>query len=291
MWLRVWIPERLRNYGLPKSPFIKNGMTKRRYFIEIAYDGTQYAGWQSQPQDTTIQDILEQKMSTQWREDIQVVGCGRTDAGVHAIGYFAHFDTSKELNDDHLHKLNSYLPEDIVVHRIVQVKSDAHARYDAEYRRYKYYLHFKKSIFNRKYSLYVPDKKSYRMDKFHEVAELIKKYHEFKPFCKSGAQVHHYQCDIKDLSWQFNLINDTGVLTITSNRFLHGMIRFIVGCTLNIAADRMTIQDLTHSLENQVPLSMPYKAPAHGLMLDFISYPYICSSRDYVTIFPAYANG
>lgn len=262
-----------------------------RYFVELAYDGTAYAGWQSQPKGHTVQDVLQEKMSAQWREDIKLVGCGRTDSGVHAKGYFAHFDTEKELDENHLHKLNAFLPDDIAVRRFVKVHEGAHARFDANRRQYRYFIHFRKSVFDKNYSLYVPDKKNYNPALFHEIAKLLPQYEAFKPFCKSGAEVEHYRCKIYKMQWEINEERDTAVLTIEANRFLHGMIRFIVGCTLHYAAGRILLEDIVESMDNQSPLPMPYCAPAHGLIFDAVTYPYIYSSQDYITTYPAYANG
>lgn len=262
-----------------------------RYFVELAYDGTGYAGWQTQPRDTTIQDVLEEKLSAQWREPINLTGCGRTDSGVHARGYFAHLNTEKELGPNHVFKINAFLPDDISVHRFVKVKPDAHARFDATQRRYRYHIHFNKSPFLGRYSLYIPGQRNYNLNKFQQLADLLGSYADFKPFCKAGSEVKHYGCRIDDVHWQIDRKKAQATLCIKANRFLHGMIRLIVGSTLHVAAGHMSVEDIKQSMDKQETIPKPYLAPAHGLILDKITYPYICSSPDYAAIFPACANG
>lgn len=261
-----------------------------RYFVELAYDGSAYSGWQIQPDSPTIQELLQEKMSLQWNEEIGLTGCGRTDAGVHARGYFAHFETEKILMGDHLFKLNTFLPEDIVVHRFVKMEDSAHARYDAIRRRYRYFIHFNKSVFKRKYSYYLPVKRNYDLNKFNLLANLLREYMDFQPFCKVNSDVNSFRCKISTIYWEIDREAQTATLTVESNRFLHGMIRLLVGCTLYVAAGRMSLHDVRKSMETQTPLSMPFSAPAHGLFLDHITYPYISSSPNYASIFPAFAN-
>ncbi len=255
-----------------------------RYFIELSYDGTAYAGWQIQPSIPTVQAILEEKMSTQWRESIKLTGCGRTDAGVHARGYFAHFDTEKTLDKGMMYKLNAFLPDDIAVHAFHRVKEDAHARFDAIKRRYRYFIHFEKSPFYRNYSFYIPHRRSYRLDLMSELTTLLTDYNAFKPFCKAGAEVKHYRCRIDNMYWEVDENKRVARLTVEANRFLHGMIRFIVGASLSVAAGRMSLIEVRDSMDKQIALPLAYKAPACGLFLDKISYPYLISSESFPSL-------
>ncbi|MEX0996492.1 MAG: tRNA pseudouridine(38-40) synthase TruA [Flavobacteriaceae bacterium] len=241
-----------------------------RYFIEIAYNGKNYHGWQIQPDASSVQQTLEEALSTLLRKKIDIVGAGRTDAGVHARQIFAHFDFAQAFDSKELcYKLNSFLPKDIAVKNIRSVKADAHARFDANSRTYEYHLCLEKNPFTTDFSYQlhqIPDVK-----KMNEAAKILFDYNDFQCFSKSKTDVKTYHCIITFAEWK--LTNNTLVFTITADRFLRNMVRAIVGTLLEIGHGKLEINDLHEIIKSKSRSKAGTSAPAEGLFLTRVEYP------------------
>jgi tRNA pseudouridine38-40 synthase len=242
-----------------------------RYAIALAYNGEKYEGWQIQPGRPTIQSALQAAMTTLCRNQLEVVGCGRTDSGVHAKEYIAHFDLNEALPKDFVYHLNAILPQDIAIKEIKMVSDDFHARYDAISRTYEYYLHGFKSPFI--------DQLSFRIKQFDRLnpillqsaADLLLHYDEFFPFCISNSNVDNYKVKLILAKWE---LIEKGKLkfTIKANRFLRGMVRLITGMCVNVALEQLTLEQVKLSLDQQVILPKSLSLPPHGLYLVNVEY-------------------
>lgn len=242
-----------------------------RWQIHLRYLGTHYSGWQRQPDAHTVQQTLEEAFSLILRQPIEIVGCGRTDAGVHAREYVAHTEvTEVDLTDKIMYQINAVLPDDISIHRMREAASSFHARFDAVERAYRYYMHYQKDPFLHGISYYFPNQIKPDPDKLQAAAALLKAFDAFQPFCKTGSDADHFRCHIMESAWSFH--DDGAVYMIKANRFLRGMVRLVVGACLNVALDKMTLDELRESLENQTPLPQPWSVPAEGLFLEEIVY-------------------
>ena len=202
-----------------------------RYFIKLAYNGTNYHGWQSQPNASSVQETLEKALSLLLKSKIEIVGAGRTDTGVHAKEMFAHFDYPEPLDAAFwITKLNSYLPKDIVIYTIIPVSDEAHARFDATSRTYQYHINTFKDAFSFEQSWY----HHYPLDlaKMNEAALILMEYTDFECFSKANTDVFTFNCKITQAFWQQN--GNQVVFTITADRFLRNMVRAIVGTMINI---------------------------------------------------------
>ena len=241
-----------------------------RYFIDIAYNGTAYCGWQNQPNALAVQEVLEKALSTLLGVEIAVTGAGRTDAGVHAKQLFAHFD-AEEMEDiqNLLHRLNSFLPKDISVQDIFRVKDDAHARFDAEAREYEYHITLKKNPFVEGLAYLVNNEPD--VSKMNEAAKSLLKYQDFQCFSRSKTDVKTYYCTITKAHWERkeNLL----IFTISANRFLRNMVRAIVGTLLEIGYGKLTLEDFHKIIESKNRSNAGASAPAHGLYLTKVVYP------------------
>jgi tRNA pseudouridine38-40 synthase len=242
-----------------------------RFRIILSYLGTNFSGWQKQPADPSVQQSLEESLSTLLREPIEVVGCGRTDTGVHARNYVAHFDaTNESLPGNLLYQLNSILPFDIAVHTIEPTHENFHARFDAKQRTYRYYLHFEKDPFLQNQSFFFPFKKELNYEWLDAAAQLLKEYEQFKPFCKTGSDAEHYIVYLKESTWEVH--PDRMVFTISANRFLRGMVRLIVGATLNVGLGKISLLQLKQCMDTQMPVPKAWSVPPEGLFLESIKY-------------------
>lgn len=243
-----------------------------RFFIECSFDGTPFHGWQKQNGQASIQEIMENTLKIILRVPaLEITGCGRTDSGVHALQYFAHFDHGAELPPGLEYHWNAILPREIAVQRIWQVSPGTHARYDAISRTYQYHIHQSKSPFlvNRSFCYRQYDRMD--LDLLQQAANLLLTYTDFLPFCRSHSSANHYGVSLKQAEWQ----EDSGqalVLTVTANRFLRGMVRLITGMCLNVATGALPFDEVKQSLDTQTPLSKSWSVPAHGLYLKAVSY-------------------
>ncbi len=243
-----------------------------RYFAEIAYNGAQYVGWQVQPNGITVQQTIDEALSLILGVKIEVLGCGRTDAGVHASQFFLHFDFEGTFPKGFVHRLNKVLPKDIAVYSIFPVKEDMHARFSATKRSYEYHIDLRKNPFRSKIIFQYPYNKELDFEKMNQAVQLLLNYDEFFPFCKTHSDAKTMFCDITRAEWV--KINDTQwVFHISSNRFLRGMVRLIVGMSINIGRGKLEIEDVKEALEQQKTLKQSYSVPPDGLFLTEVSYP------------------
>lgn len=243
-----------------------------RYFIKLAYVGTDHHGWQYQPGGVkTIQGDIQNAIYTITRESVEVVGCGRTDTGVHAKDYYMHVDMSTGLDDRWLGRINKYLPDTIVLKHYREVAVDAHARYDAYSRSYEYHMHFDKDPFLRDRSYYMPYS-DLQMDLLLQSAEMLLEYTHFDTFCKTNTDVKKKNCALTRSEWKID--DNKAVYHVTANRFLRGMIRLIVGMSIRVARGVISMEYVREQIEKQQPLDKAWSVPAHGLYLCNIKYPY-----------------
>ena len=255
--------------------------TLKRYFIEIAYNGTAYHGWQVQKNAKSVQEVLNKALSTICRESVETLGCGRTDTGVHAREFFAHFDLLNEvdvLEPRFLLSLNSLLPYDISAKDIFPVKSDAHARFDASQRSYEYHIHFKKDPFKHNLSWLLRDIPDIGL--MNEAADIIKEYTDFSCFSKSNTQTFTNNCAITRAKW---MVSDDGmVFHISADRFLRNMVRAIVGTLMKVGKKEIKPEEIKFIIESRDRSNAGESVPACGLFLTNIEYPYVSRSQSLI---------
>ena len=241
-----------------------------RYFIELSYNGKSYHGWQNQPDAISVQEVIEKALSTLLREKIEIVGAGRTDAGVHAKQMFAHFDYEVKINADHLKfKLNSFLPKDIAVHNIYKVKAKTHARFDALSRTYLYRICLEKDSFNFENAYYL--KTDLDIDKMKEAATILFEYSDFECFSKVNTDVKTFYCKIMKAEWK--KVDNELHFIIQADRFLRNMVRAIVGTFINIGLGKIEVAKLHNIIKSKNRSEAGYSVPAHALYLTKIEYP------------------
>lgn len=241
-----------------------------RYFIVFSYFGKSYHGWQIQPNAITVQEVLEDALSKLLRQDVSVVGAGRTDAGVHAKQMYAHFDFEKEFDVDELvYRLNALLPEDIAVTEIRAVKEDAHARFDAVERTYEYWITQKKNPFYSDSAHYIKHPLDVRA--MNEAARLLLEHRDFECFSKSNTDVRTFNCDVKRAEWTVDA--DKLVFTIVADRFLRNMVRAIVGTLIEVGIGKSDLEYVRNVLKSKDRSLAGPSVPAKGLYLTKISYP------------------
>lgn len=242
-----------------------------RYFVQLSYDGTNYHGWQIQKNARSVQEEVEKALAIISREKVEVVGAGRTDTGVHATFYIAHFDSSDEglAEENMLFKLNCLLPVDIAVQKIYPVRADAHARFDATYREYKYYLSRTKDPFIHAFA----EKESRKLNivLMNEAAKLLFDATDFTSFSKLGSDVKTNNCKVSKAFWEEK--DDQLVFTIRADRFLRNMVRAIVGTLLEVGLEKMTIEEFKAVIDKKDRSSAGASVAAKGLFLVDIGYP------------------
>ena len=251
-----------------------------RYFMRLAFNGTTFFGWQIQPKSISVQEVIENALTLLLqrptedgqRERIAITGCGRTDTGVHARDFMAHFDFPEELSEDRrlqlVNKLNSFLPKEIVIYSIEPVADDAHARFDAIDRTYRYYVNIRKDAFNFPYAHRVFEKLD--VDKMNEAASLLLKNEDFTSFSKVHTQVNNMRCHVTHARWE--QCDGQLVFTITANRFLRNMVRAIVGTLLLVGKGKISVQDFQDIIELKDRCKAGDSAPAHALFLEKVRY-------------------
>ena len=240
-----------------------------RWRIALSYDGTHFSGWQKQPGEITVQQTIEDAFSTILRVPVEVVGCGRTDTGVHSRNYIAHFD-APAVNKKFLYQVNAILPVSIAIKACEQVHDDFHARFDATQRHYVYYMHVAKDPFLRHHSFFFRNGHELDRQAMQSAAAQLLNHSTFFPFCKTGSDVHHYKCILTKSEFVF----EEGQIRyhISANRFLRGMVRLIVGALLNVGLGKLTWAEIEEALVNQTPLALQWSVPAEGLFLEEINY-------------------
>jgi tRNA pseudouridine38-40 synthase len=244
-----------------------------RYFLEFAYNGTHYHGWQLQPNAATVQETLTKAISTLLRESIELVGAGRTDAGVHAKQMYAHFDYEKTIDIPILvQKMNSFLPIDIVVYNIHPVDAEAHARFDATARTYEYHMHLFKDAFSDDLSFY--HFKPLNVELMNEAAKILFEYEDFECFSKTHTDVFTFNCTIYKAHWELK-DNNKLIFTISANRFLRNMVRAIVGTLISVGLEKTTLTEFRTIIESKNRGKAGFSVPGKGLFLTKVTYPYL----------------
>lgn len=243
-----------------------------KYFIELAYNGKNYHGWQIQPDAISVQEKINIAFSTILREKIVVVGAGRTDTGVHASQMFAHFDTEKNLDANFAYKLNAILPSDIVIFNIKLVHNDAHTRFDALSRSYEYKIWLGRNPFLLETTLQLHHQKL-NIDLMNEAAKILYEYEDFECFSKVKTDVHTFNCNVTEAKWVLNKNELT--FHISANRFLRNMVRAIVGTLINVGKEKITVKDFRKIIESKNRSNAGTSVPAKGLFLTKVEYDYI----------------
>ena len=243
-----------------------------RYFIYLSYNGARYCGWQNQPNGLSIQQCVEEALSTIHRQPVHIVGAGRTDAGVHARQMAAHFDLDNPLYDMIFmtEKLNNFLPYDIVVERIVRVKADAHARFDALSRTYQYSISDYKDpfMYDRVCRMSL---KGIDFERMNEACKILLEYSDFTSFSKLHTDAKTNICHIDFAQWEQEGKN--WVFTIKADRFLRNMVRAIVGTLFEVGRKKLSLSDFRHVIEAKNRCMAGASVPAKGLSLVDITHP------------------
>jgi tRNA pseudouridine38-40 synthase len=244
-----------------------------RYFLQISYKGNRYKGWQKQKNTTgCIQEILEEAIiKTTKNEHAALVGCGRTDAGVHASLYFAHIDWPDASLPNFLKVINFNLPYDIVIHRIFEVNENLHARFDACERSYEYHMHFFLDPFLHQLSSYY-DVENLDEEAMKSACKVIASQVEFLNFCKTPMKNKHTKCYVKSCDIVFNEDKSKAVVYITSNRFLKSMVRILVAELLEVGQSKMTVEDFRKMFEVERQTHISKLAHPQGLFLTDVKY-------------------
>src|SRR5258705_11241909 len=240
-----------------------------RYFLEVSYKGTNYSGFQSQKNANTIQAEVEKAIKILFKEEIQLTGSSRTDAGLHALHNYFHFDTKDELSSQHLYNLNSFLPAAITVKNLIKVKDDAHCRFDAISREYQYFIYQKKNPFladTAFYSTYTRNLESMQV-----AANIIKEYSDFASFSKRNTQVKSFVCNIQESKW--TKTDECLVYQVAANRFLRGMVRALTATMLKVGRGKIDIPGFKKIIEARDCTLANFAAPAQGLFLMKVCFP------------------
>ena len=241
-----------------------------RYFIEVSYKGTNYSGFQIQENANSVQAEVQKALKIFFKKDFELTGSSRTDAGVHALQNFFHFDIDKKLNfeNDFQYNLNSLLPRDIVIKKIFPVKENAHCRFDAISREYKYFIYQQKDPFVQDTAFYYP----YRLDiqKLNQAAQQILKYEDFTSFSKRNTQVKTFLCKIEKSEW--NMEGSLIVYNVIANRFLRGMVKGLVGTMLRVGSNKISINEFSKIIESKDAEKADFSPPSHGLFLHSVVY-------------------
>ena len=244
---------------------------KKRYFIYFSYKGTAYHGWQFQPNGISVQEVLTKALCTILRTEIELTGAGRTDTGVHAKFMVAHFDLETELpvKFNLISKLNSFLPKDISIAKLIEVKPNAHARFDAISRRYEYHVVTSKNVFKNEFA--AKGSEHLDFDLMNQAAATLLEFSDFTSFSKLHTDVKTNNCKISSANWK-NL-NDEWIFSIEADRFLRNMVRAIVGTLFEVGRHRMSVEEFKVVIEAKNRCKAGVSVPAQGLYLVDIQYP------------------
>ncbi|MFZ4456979.1 MAG: tRNA pseudouridine(38-40) synthase TruA [Bacteroidales bacterium] len=242
----------------------------QRYFIYLSYNGKNYCGWQIQPNGNTVQAEIEKALATLLRYPVSIIGAGRTDAGVHAAMMVVHFDAETPIADtsEFAERLNRILPIDIAIQQVIEVAPDAHARFDATSRTYKYYITTKKDVFRRDLAYKVHGNLDF--ERMNEAAKTLFDYIDFTSFSKLHTDVMTNNCKIMHAEWTFE--NGLWVFTIQADRFLRNMVRAVVGTLLEVGRGKISIDEFRAVVEAKDRCKAGFSVPGHALFLVNISY-------------------
>ena len=240
-----------------------------RYFLEVSYMGTRYNGFQVQQNANTIQAEIEKAFGILRKNKVAMTGSSRTDAGVHAIQNYLHFDTEEQIDAAFIYKLNAVLPGDIAIRNIFAVGSETHSRFDAISREYKYYIYRKKNPFLADRAFYFP----YKLDLeiIQQAAEIVKKYTDFTSFSKRNTQVKTFNCKIMESCWIWE--GDCLVYNVKANRFLRGMVRGLTATLLKVGRSKISLQEFEETIQSKDCTKISFAVPSHGLFLIAVNYP------------------
>jgi len=245
-----------------------------RFFLHLSYSGFNYRGWQRQSNVISVQEIIENRLTSIFKEPVFITGCGRTDAEVNANQYFAHFNREDYWDFDLMFRLNKCLPDDISIHDIIPVDNNHHARYNAKRRSYDYYIHTEKNSFLRKYSTLYTES-ILDIDKMGEAIEIIKRQKDFRAFCITPESHKSTDCIVYDVKLFTSLDHKKIRFHIECNRFLRGMIRILVGHLFAIGSNKQSLETFeSHFISNQTPEKFDVAHP-QGLYLSKVEYPYL----------------
>ncbi|MEI7803308.1 MAG: tRNA pseudouridine(38-40) synthase TruA [Bacteroidota bacterium] len=244
----------------------------QKYFLEFSYIGTNYHGWQIQKNGTSVQQYVNEKLSTILREDITTMGSSRTDAGVHARQNFLHFETIAEIENDFLRKLNFLLPRDIAVRNIFKMGMKCHARFDAISRSYEYVLSYEKNPFIAETACFYP---YYKLDVniLNDFSQLLFEHKDYAAFSKRRTTVKTTICTISQAEWKVNAEKKTITFYVSSNRFLRGMVRGLVATIIAGGRQKLSKENFIKLLNSSVNQKTDFSAPANGLTLTAVKYP------------------
>lgn len=241
-----------------------------RYFLEVAYKGTRYSGFQVQENAITIQYEVERALQVLFRQPIALTGSSRTDAGVHALQNYFHFDSDILFKPQQLYNLNAIIAGDVVLKSITEVPAEAHSRFHAVAREYHYFLYDKKNPFLEDRAYFFPY--TLNLDLLNEAAGIIKEYRDFTSFSKRNTQVKTFICDIQHSQWQEGPEN-TLYYHVKANRFLRGMVRGLVATMLRVGRGTLSLSDFRKVIEARDCGKADFSAPGHGLFLVAVHYP------------------
>ncbi len=261
-------------YEMGRSGWDFSYFRRMRYFLEVAYKGTRYSGFQVQENAITIQSEIERALKIYFRSDFKLTGSSRTDAGVHALQNYFHFDYDTGIQQKELYNLNSILPEDIVINSIslMRKKDDGewpHARFDAISREYKYYILQRKDPFRKETAYQYPYKIDF--ESLQQAALVIAEYNDFTSFSKKNTQVKTFICSIIESEWKWE--EDVLIYHVKANRFLRGMVRALVGTMLQVGRKKITLEQFREILLARDCSLADFSAPAVGLFLVAVEYP------------------
>ncbi len=236
-----------------------------RYFIEVGYEGTAYGGFQIQKNANTIQAEIARALQVFYKKDFELTGSSRTDAGVHALQNYFHFDTDEKIERPgwNIYNLNAILPDDIVIKNLFEVADDAHCRFDAVAREYKYFIYHKKNPFIRNTAFYFPYKTD--IDLMNEAAAILKEYADFTSFSKRNTQVKHFICHIMESRWSVE--SDQLIYHVRANRFLRGMVKGLVGTMLRVGRGTISVDRFREVIELRDCSHVDFSVPSKGLFL------------------------
>lgn len=240
-----------------------------RYFIEVSYKGTAYAGFQVQDNAKTVQGEVEKALEIFLRERVECAGSSRTDSGVHALQNYFHFDYGKEIDERKVYNINALLPGDIAIKSLHKMGQDAHCRFDALWREYVYTIYGRKDPFIAEGGYFFP----YRLnvEAMREAAAVVKEYKEFGAFSKRNSQVRTYTCDVTESSWE-EVGDDVKKYRVRANRFLRGMVRGLVGTMLQVGREKISVGRFREIIEVGKQEDVDFSVPGSGLCLEKVEY-------------------
>ena len=240
-----------------------------RYFLEVSYYGERYSGFQVQENAKTIQSEIERAFQVFYKKQVELTGSSRTDAGVHALQNFFHFDWNEEFNQKQVYNLNAILPDDIVLKSVLAVQPNAHSRFDAISREYEYHVYFEKNPFLQDRAWFFPFQINREL--LLEVAAIIKAQTDFISFSRQNTQVKNFNCTILESGWEE--VQGRLIYHVKGNRFLRGMVRALVSTMLQVARGNKSMKDFERYFSQPSQTSADFSAPAKGLFLCKVNYP------------------